>query len=123
KAFELALARARRDARTPDAPPPPSALRPLLKFNRLPGRAKEILRRVLDEDGAFRARVAEGLEEQDLDRASWLFLTRPDGWEDEFELLEEAAASRWEDERASREEQRAQRRVEQLTETVRRLRS
>ena len=78
---------------------------------------------MLDEDGAFRARVAEGLEEQDLDRASWLFLTRPDGWEDEFELLEEAAASRWEDERASREEQRAQRRVEHLTETVRRLRS
>lgn len=122
RALELALGRARRDAHTRDAPPPPSALRPLLRFNKLPPRARETLRRVLDEDDEFRARVAEGVAEDDLDRPSWLFLTRPDGWREELELLEDAATSELADERATREEQRALRRVEQLSATVQRLR-
>lgn len=80
------------------------------------------MRQVLDRDEAFRARVAEGTREDDLDRASWLFLTRPDGWQEELELLLAAAAEEREGARQSREELRAERRAAQLAETVDRLR-
>ena len=89
----MALAVARRDASTPGGARPPSVLRPLLRFHgRLPPRALATVRRVLDEDDEFRARVADEVDEQTAERATWLFLARPDGWRDEFDLLTEAAA-------------------------------
>ena len=122
-ALELAVARARRDASTPGAPPPPTALRPVLRFSRLPGRALRTVHRVLDTDEAFRSRVAEGVAEDDLDRPSWLFLTRPDGWADELAMLraeaDELAAGR----DASRQEHSAERRLTQVTEALERTRS
>lgn len=66
---------------------------------------------VLDADDDFRARVAKGLLEDEPDRASWLFLVRPDGWADELALLDEGAAEL----RADEERRRAERRVEQLS--------
>lgn len=66
---------------------------------------------VLDRDEAFRRRVADGLDEGEPDRASWLFLTRPEGWDDELALLGDGAA----EERAEKERRSAERRVEQLS--------
>ena len=105
---------ARTEARRRDAAPLPSAIAPLVQFRRLPTRARRTVVEVLDEDPQFRRRVADGVREADLDRASWLFLTRPDGWQDELDLL----AAAWHEEHQgaaeARREQSAQRRVEQL---------
>lgn len=105
---------ARTEARRRDAAPLPSAIAPLVQFRRLPTRARRTVVEVLDEDPQFRRRVADGAREADLDRASWLFLTRPDGWQDELDLL----AAAWHEEHQgaaeARREQSAQRRVEQL---------
>ncbi|MHB1139530.1 MAG: NYN domain-containing protein [Microthrixaceae bacterium] len=122
-ALELAVARARRDSSTPGAPPPPAALRPVLRFQRLPARALRTVQQVLDTDEAFRARVADGVSEEDLDRASWLFLTRPQDWSDELDLLRDAARQEAAVEDASRQEQSAERRLAQLTDTLERTRA
>lgn len=76
------------------------------------------MRDVLDSDSEFRERVASGVNEEDLDRASWLFLTRPEGWVDEYELLAEA----WQESLRDQESNSAQRRLEQLEETAERTR-
>ena len=68
----------------------PSALKPLLKFSKLPARAVGSVLEVLDTDDEFRAFVADGLEEDQPDRPTWLFLVRPDGWQDELDMLGEA---------------------------------
>ena len=72
----------------------PRSLQPFLRFARLPDRALAPVRRAL-EDEEFRARVAAvaavpGAAEQ-LDPASTLFLTRPDGWAEELATLTEVA--------------------------------
>lgn len=67
--------------------PAPAALRPFLQFAKLPVPALVAARRVLDADEAFRARVADELSEDDVGRAGWLFLTRPDGWQDDLDAL------------------------------------
>lgn len=103
--------RARRDSGDRDAPTPPPALRPVLGFQRLPPRALRTVADVLDRDEAFRSRVAEGLDADEPDRASWLFLTRPEGWADELDLLGEGAA----EQRAAKDRRSAERRVEQLS--------
>jgi hypothetical protein len=110
-AIERAIVRARRDTTDRDAPAPPAALRPVLGFQRLPPRALRTVAEVLDRDEGFRARVAEGLEPDQPDRPSWLFLTRPDGWADELDMLGDGAA----EQRAEKERRSAERRVEQLS--------
>ena len=51
-------------------------------------------RRVLDDDPAFRSRVAEATGEDVIGRPGWLYLLRPEGWEAELDrLLQEAAAA------------------------------
>lgn len=86
-------------------------LRPVLGFQRLPPRALRTVADVLDRDETFRRRVAEGLDTDEPDRASWLFLTRPDGWAEELALLGEDAA----EQRAEKERRGAERRAEQLS--------
>ncbi len=113
---------ARRDASTIDAPAPPAKLRPVLRFAKLPSRALQTVRSVLDSDDDFRARVANGATESDLGRASWLFLERPEGWDEEFELLAAAAAEESEDDQASRREAVAERRLAQVEATLEALR-
>jgi len=110
-AIERAIALARRDAGDRDAPAAPPALRPVLGFQRLPPRALKTVADVLDRDEMFRERVAEGLAADEPDRASWLFLTRPQGWADELDLLGEGAA----EQRAEKDRRSAERRVEQLS--------
>lgn len=59
------------------------ALRPVLGFSRLSAVAYTVIARVIDDDGVFRARVAEAADEAELGRASWLWLHRPVGWLDD----------------------------------------
>ncbi|MGB3410225.1 MAG: NYN domain-containing protein [Microthrixaceae bacterium] len=68
---------------------------------------------MLDQDVDFRERVAAGVNEGDLDRASWLFLTRPEGWLEEYELLVAAL----EEQKIEQESRSAERRLEQLEAT------
>lgn len=91
-ALELAVevARAGQDD-VPPVPAPRSLVR-FLSFRRpLPDRALAAVRRVVDEDEELRARVlvAAGSEEA-LGRPSWLFLSRPAGWEAELSAAAEA---------------------------------
>lgn len=46
----------------------------------------------LDQNDRFRGLIADGLAEDEPDRASWLFLTRPAGWSDDLTMIVEAAA-------------------------------
>ena len=106
-----------------DDPPvePPRLLRPLVTFSRLPARALETVRRALEEDPEFRARVAaEGarLEQAGLDRSSWLFLSRPPGWEDELRHAGDAARLAAELEREDREERAARRQLRAALESA-----
>lgn len=72
-----------------DAEPPfepPAALRPILRFTNLPTTALRTLRRVLDTDDEFRARVAAVVERDPssaavVGEAGMLFVRRPEGWE------------------------------------------
>ena len=61
--------------------PPPTALVPILRFRRLNATAYETIARVIDDDDAFRERVAALAAEDDVGRAGWLWLARPEGWE------------------------------------------
>lgn len=117
------MVRARQDASTPGGPNPPAALRPVLRFTRLPTRALRTVRDVLDRDQGFRAHVAEGASEDSVGRASWLYLVRPDGWAEELELLRDAASEEADEVTASRQEQTAERRLAQVEESLDRVRA
>ncbi|MDP9442113.1 MAG: hypothetical protein M3P34_08055, partial [Actinomycetota bacterium] len=121
-ALDLALAVARAGATEEPPAPPPRSLRPILGFNRLPASARQIVLRTLDEDAAFRARVAAaaGGQEAPLGRAAWLFLVRPDGWESEVEQLRAAAAEASSAGADARQERVAQRRLRGAEEAVQR---
>lgn len=122
-ALEHAVALARRDATSREAPAPPAALRPVLRFTRLPGAAMRTVAQVLDRDDDFRGRVADAVTEVEVGRASWIFLTRPDGWSEELDLLGAAVHEELADEAAARREQSAARRLEQLDATAAQLRA
>lgn len=85
--------------------PPPPALKRYLGFSRLSPRSLEAVARVVERDEAFRERVADAVDEDQVGRAGWLWLARPAGWSGELEGLEAAAAA----EAAEVEEQRAER--------------
>jgi predicted RNA-binding protein with PIN domain len=67
--------------------PPPSALRPFLQFQKLPSAALAPVRKVVEDDVEFRQRVAAVANDETVNRASWLWLHRPDGWEDALAAL------------------------------------
>jgi predicted RNA-binding protein with PIN domain len=67
--------------------PAPSAIRVLLSHRRLSATALATIRKVVDEDSGFRQRVALAAEEAALGRPAWLWVTRPEGWEDELAAL------------------------------------
>jgi hypothetical protein len=59
-------------------------VRTVLGFTRLSSAAYAIIRRAVDEDDGFRARVAAAAEEggeAGIGRAGWLWLHRPEGWQ------------------------------------------
>src|SRR5699024_3479550 len=67
----------------------PSRIRRLLTFHRLSASAYRAVAEALESDPDFRERVAEAADEEDVGRAGYLWLTRPEGWE---RNIEEAAA-------------------------------
>lgn len=79
--------------------------------------------RALDRDDDFRARVAAAATEEDLGRPGWLFLDRPEGWEDELDLLVAEDRERAERDHGEAEERSARNRVAHLERTVDDLRS
>lgn len=91
-ALEAAVEVARLASSAQPPLPPPRALRPLVRLHHLPDRALPQVRAVLDGDDGFRTLVAASTTEELVGRPSWLFLQRPDGWEEAVE--EEAAARR-----------------------------
>jgi predicted RNA-binding protein with PIN domain len=73
---------------------PPPALRPYLRFAKQTPKSLAAIARVVDDDAEFRARVVDGVDEDQLGRAGWLWLARPDGWEDELAALEAESDAR-----------------------------
>ena len=91
--------------------PPPPALRPYLTFSRLNTRSLDAVARVVDRDDEFRARVAAAVSAEQVGRAGWLWLARPDGWADELAELESAWAAQQADEAGARDERTATRKL------------
>ncbi len=110
-ALEVALVVARRRS-TEDPPvPAPRGLVPFLGFARLPDRALAPFRRVLDDDEGLRRATRDAADEASVGRASWLFLDRPVGWEEELDRLTGAADVVAVEERDQREEADLRRRL------------
>lgn len=108
-ALEAAVDVARAGEKATPVTPAPAPLKRYLNFARLPDPALEVARRVLDDDEAFRSRVAGATAEDVVGRPGWLYLQRPDGWQAELDrLLQEAAAAEMaaKDERHERGAQR-----------------
>jgi predicted RNA-binding protein with PIN domain len=93
-ALALAVSVARRDVATAGAPAPPRPLRAVLRFTRLPEKALQTVRRTLEDDEAFRLHVVEGIDPRGLSRGGQLFLERPEGWQEELDLLVELELDR-----------------------------
>lgn len=98
----------------------PRPLRPFLRFVRLPDQALVAVRRALEDDAAFRTRVAEAAGEDDLGRGAWLYLNRPPGWEDELAQLAGEIQAAADAAREAKEERSAVRRLAQLEQAVER---
>jgi len=100
-------------------------MRPLLGFRdrHLSVAAITTIRQVLDDDEPFRAAVAAEADEQSVGRASWLFLTRPEGWRPELDALVAAEEELAAQDRERAGERSAERRAEQLGDLVSQLRS
>ena len=92
--------------------PAPVALRPFLNFARLSTSAVSAARRAVDGDDEFRARVAEDVSEGEVGRAGWLWLTRPEGWQEELDVLASGAAEAGQAKAERRAENEARRRLE-----------
>lgn len=77
---------------TPRVPSPPQ-LRRFFRFAKLPDAALQVVWRVLEADEALRSRVRDVVAaERDLvGEAGWLFVDRPQGWEQAFAAIVAAA--------------------------------
>ena len=106
-AVEAALAVARQGLAVDPVVPPPQALRRYLGFSRLSGGALQAIARIVEADSDFRARVAAAVDPDTVGRAGWLWLQRPDGWEDELAAIAAEAAGRADERRQARAERSA----------------
>jgi hypothetical protein len=55
-----------------------------MRFAKLPDRALATVQQVVDDDPDFRARVVAWADEAKLVRQAWVWLVRPEGWEQEL---------------------------------------
>ncbi len=100
--------------------PAPTPLRPFLRFQKLPPAALAPLRRVVESDDEFRDRVAVVANDELVDRAPWLWIHRPEGWEDELLTLWDAHQAAEEVGAAERAERSAQKRLDAAERAARR---
>jgi predicted RNA-binding protein with PIN domain len=110
-AVEAALAVAREGLSADPITLPPHALRPYLDFARLSTNALRAIARVVDRDDAFRARVAGSVDEAAVGRAGWLWLARPDGWQDEVAIIDAELGAQADEARTERDERSAAKRL------------
>ncbi|HEX6394075.1 MAG TPA: NYN domain-containing protein [Acidimicrobiales bacterium] len=122
-ALELAWAVAKVGSQSRPPLPVPGRLRPLMKASRLPDRMLNTVRDVLEGDGAFRERVVHAAEEEILGRPSWLWLTRPEGWEEELGQLVDEAARLEEAEEEKRTTRATQRHLDETNAALQKLRA
>ena len=120
-ALELAVAVARVSTQLRPPVTVPRGLRSLTRFTKLPPSARPAVRRALEEDDEFRARVAAAADLVEIPRAAWLFLHRPDGWLAEIDLLAEAAAGADADAEAGRADRALRRRLDGAQDRIARL--
>lgn len=94
-ALELAVDVARAGLAGDPAMEAPRPLRPILRFRQLSAAALASVRRAVDDDEAFRTRVAAAAQGQPdvVGEAGRLFLARPAGWEAALRELEAAGAA------------------------------
>ncbi len=109
--MEAALAAARDGLRADPVVLPPPALRPYLEFAKLSPTSLAAIARVVDDDDEFRARVASTVGPEDVGRGGWLWLTRPDGWQDELAALDAEGVARAVEARDARAERSASRKL------------
>jgi predicted nucleic acid-binding Zn-ribbon protein len=86
-ACELSYAIARDGVEGEPPVDPPDVMRSFLYVGELPGRALSLAQQAIEDDPAFRRRVADKATEDDVGRAGYLWLHRPIGWAAEFERL------------------------------------
>lgn len=63
---------------------PPTRLKQFLTFKKFSERALDQVREVVDNDEDFRGRVVAAIDEKGMSRVGWLWLARPEGWEQEY---------------------------------------
>ncbi|MEI7991995.1 MAG: NYN domain-containing protein [Actinomycetota bacterium] len=129
-ALEFALAAAQEMERHKMREAVPRPLQPLLKFKRLNRAGLATVRRVVEEDEAFRGALHQGLvagqEREDgegADAVAMLWLGRPEGWEDEIAKVLAAEAEQKRVDRLTIEERSASKRLEAADKHVERLRA
>lgn len=99
---------------------------PVLRFSNLPDRALVEVRKAVDSDEAFRARVLESLSDSELesmDRGARLFLERPTGWDESLDVLSAEVTDEADRDGAARQAADARRRVESLEQSIERVRA
>ena len=79
-----ALERSLDVARDEGAALPPTALRPLLKFRKLPKTALETVAIAVHGDDEFRARVVDAVDEREVGRAALIWLQHDRGWREQL---------------------------------------
>lgn len=103
----------------------PARVRPFLRFapKKLPPKALTEIRLAVEEDAAFRQRVAAQVEESALGRAPWLWLARPDGWRPALDAEWDRSQAMLATERAAAQARAAEKTLAKANETIDRLRS
>ena len=77
--LDLALSVAKKGKKQKPSVAPPARLIPMLKFTKLPDKAKDAVLEVLDTDDDFRARVAKAATEKTVGRTGLAYVERKDG--------------------------------------------
>ena len=103
------VARAGQKEKPPIDPPP--RLKKVLMFKKFTERAMDQVREVVESDDEFRDRVIDAITEEEVGRFGWLWLTRPDGWQQESTELAAEAQRKSE---AAADAQRTQELVQRL---------
>lgn len=87
-ALELAFLVAAFGARQKPEVEPPLTLKPFVRAHRLPDEAVPLVRQAIEDDVAFRERVALAADDASVGKAGALWLRRPNGWQESLTRLE-----------------------------------